>query len=228
VNLTDHRARGARELQVELVAQGPTRALEMMRQAAVVPERAPVLPHLHMPAHHELREENVIARRLHGTLAAAAQAAPSGFDDLLLQPGVGPRTVAALAMVAEVIHGAPSRFSDPARFSLAHGGKDGHPYPVPLAVYDRTLEVYRRAIEAAKLGQDDKLAALRNLAREAQRLEQSARGPALNEHIARERAQSARFGGRTVMDTPRTARAPRPLAQLELPHVTRPRHERRS
>ena len=64
---------------------------------------------------------------------------PADFADLLLTPGVGRRTVEALAMVAEVVHGAPYRFQDPARFSLAHGGKDRHPYPVPLKVYDEIL-----------------------------------------------------------------------------------------
>jgi uncharacterized protein len=112
---------------------------------------------------------------------------------------VGARTVAALAMVAEVIHGAPCRFSDPARFALAHGGKDGHPYPVPLEVYDRTIAVYRRAIEQARLGQDDKLAALRHLAQEGERLERAARGPSLSEHVASERALSPSYGGMSVM-----------------------------
>src|SRR6185503_17372794 len=98
-------------------------------------------------------------RRLHGTLAAACDRAPADFAELLLVPGVGARTVAALAAVAEVIHGAPYRFSDPARFSLAHGGKDGHPFPVPLKVYDETIRVLRSAVGKARLGQDEQLAA---------------------------------------------------------------------
>ena len=87
------------------------------------------------------RSSDVIGRRLHGTLAAAADRGPTDFADLLLTPGVGPRTVRALAMVAEIVHGTPYRFSDPARFSFAHGGKDGHPFPVPLRVYDETIRV---------------------------------------------------------------------------------------
>ena len=78
-------------------------------------------------------------------------------------PGVGARTVRALAMVAEVMHGAPCRFSDPARFSLAHGGKDGHPFPVPLKVYDETIRVVKSAVQRAKLGRDEELAALQRL-----------------------------------------------------------------
>jgi hypothetical protein len=97
----------------------------------------------------------VIVRRLHGNLAAAADRGPAGFPELLLTPGVGARTVRALAMVAEVVHGAPYRFTDPARFSLAHGGKDRHPYPVPLKVYDETIRVLKSAVQKAKLGREE-------------------------------------------------------------------------
>src|SRR6202008_720565 len=106
-----------------------------------------------------------IGRRLYGNLAAAADRGPTDFADLLLTPGVGPRTVRALAMVAEIVHGAPYRFSDPARFSFAHGGKDGHPFPVPLNTYDETLGVLRRALDAAKLGHTEKLEGFRRLDR---------------------------------------------------------------
>jgi len=102
-------------------------------EGRAIPARPqPMLPHLIMPARHDVRAEDVVARRLQGNLAAAAECGPADFAELLLVPGVGARTVRALAMVAEAVHGAPCRFSDPARFSLAHGGKDRHPYPVPL------------------------------------------------------------------------------------------------
>ena len=104
-----------------------------------------MLPHLIMPHHHDVRASDVVARRLHGNLAAAADRGPKDFPELLLTPGVGARTVRALAMVAEVIHGAPYRFTDPARFSFAHGGKDRHPFPVPLKVYDETISVLKAA-----------------------------------------------------------------------------------
>src|SRR5205085_5010498 len=104
---------------------------------------------LTMPAHHDVRAEDVVARRLHGNLAAAADRGPADFSELLLTPGVGARTVRALAMVAEVMHGAPCRFSDPARFSLAHGGKDGHPFPVPLKAFDETIRVLKSAVQNA-------------------------------------------------------------------------------
>jgi hypothetical protein len=100
-----------------------------------------------MPAHHDMRSSDVFTRRLHGTLAAAAELGPSNFSELLPTPGVGARTVRSLAMVAEIVYGSPYRFQDPARFSLAHGGKDRHPYPVPLKVYDETIRVLKSGMQ---------------------------------------------------------------------------------
>jgi hypothetical protein len=120
------------------------------------------------------------------------------YPDLLLTPGVGARTVQALAMVAEVVHGAPYRFSDPARFSLAHGGKDRHPYPVPLKVYDETLRVLKSAVQKAKLGREEELQALQRLDEQARRLEREARGPSVDAFIDEERRQSHAYGGRSV------------------------------
>ena len=124
-----------------------------------------------MPAHHDVRASDVLMPRLHASFTAAANRGPADFAELLLVPGVGARTVRALAMVAEVVHGAPCRFTDPARFSFAHGGKDRHPFPVPLAVYDETISVMKAAVQKAKLGQDDRLAALERLDNEARRVE---------------------------------------------------------
>jgi hypothetical protein len=107
---------------------------------------------MQLPGHHDVRRSDVFLRRLHATLASARANGPRDFPELLLQPGVGARTVETLAAVAEVLHGAPSRFTDPARFSLAHGGKDGHPFPVPLKVYDKTIATLKQAVSAAKLG----------------------------------------------------------------------------
>ncbi len=118
----------------------------------------------------------------------------------MLTPGVGARTVAALALVAEVIHGAPSRFTDPARFSLAHGGKDGHPFPVPIKVYDETLRVLKKAVTQARLGRQEKLDALQRLDAHARRLERTARGPGFEEHVENERALAPSLGGRIVFD----------------------------
>ena len=184
VNLTDRRAAASREATLEL-SREPERVLRE-------------LPRLRMPAHHEVRKSDVFLRRLHGTLAAARDAGPRDFPELLLQPGVGARTVEALAAVAEVLHGAPCRFSDPARFSLAHGGKDGHPFPVPLRVYDRTISVLKQAVSAARLGRTEKIDAIRRLDEQARRLEGTVAGPQLEEHIEVERALSPEYGGRDV------------------------------
>ncbi|MDB5539268.1 MAG: hypothetical protein JWQ89_995, partial [Devosia sp.] len=110
------------------------------------------------------------------------------------------RTVKALAMVAEVVHGTPYRFSDPARFSLAHGGKDGHPFPVPLKVYDETIRVLKSAVGKARLGRDEELDAIKRLDRQARQLEARATGPGFHEFIAEERRRAPEYGGRTVMD----------------------------
>ena len=195
VNLTDVRARRAREAQVELVSAGPDQVLGTLRKLREVEEPAPApaqlaLPHLTMPTSHGIRPDDVLLRRLHGTLAAAAERGPKDFAELLLTPGVGARTVEALASVAEVLHGAPYRFSDPARFSFAHGGKDRYPYPVRLDVYDSTLRVLRLAVDAAKLGNDEKLSAIRELDRQARLLEANATGPSFEELV--EPAQQAR------------------------------------
>jgi hypothetical protein len=207
LNLADTRAAASRAASLELLDQGPDRVITVLKQFRepttvegdlFAPPAEPALPHLAMPAHHEVRASDVMLRRLHGTLAAAAERAPVDFADLLLTPGVGGRTVASLAFVAEVIHGAPNRFSDPARFSLAHGGKDGHPFPVPLKVYDETLRVLKTAIAQAKLGRTETLDALRRLDREARALELVATGPSYEALVRAERARSADWGGRTV------------------------------
>lgn len=212
VNLADARAERNRRAGLELVHAGPDRTVAVLKRMqkrsnaalSLFPEIEPVamegapLPHLEMPAHHHVAASDVVLKRLQGTLAAAADCGPADFAELLLTPGVGARTIAALAFVAEVLHGAPSRFSDPARFSLAHGGKDGHPFPVPLRVYDETIRVLKDAVARARLGQDERLAAIKRLDAQARALERAASGPTFDEFIAGERAQSDACGGRTV------------------------------
>ena len=199
VNLTDRRAEPSRAAQLELLSEmGPDR---IVSELAVIEGKQPaqaVLPHLVMPAHHDVRSSDVFSRRLHGTLAAAAERGPVDFPELLLTPGVGLRTVRSLAMVAEVVHGAPYRFTDPARFSLAHGGKDRQPYPVPIKVYDETIRVLRSAVQQAKLGRDEEMQALKRLDQQSRRLERSAQGPSLEVFIAGERAASPDLDGRSV------------------------------
>jgi uncharacterized protein len=212
VNLADRRAAASRSAQLALVADGPDRILGVVeklgfatarRTAAPVAQPAQcVLPHLVLPDRHEVTRDDVVLRRLHGALRAASERGPADFDELLLTPGVGARTLLALAMTSEVIHGAPYRFSDPARFSLAHGGKDGAPYPVPLRVYDETLRVLSNAVDRAKLGQSDKLFAIARLDEQARALEQHASGPSFDAFVAEERQNSAAYGGRSVSRVP--------------------------
>lgn len=205
VNLADRRADRSRAGQLDLLASlGPDRivrevaALEAEPTAAAENHTQPMLPHLIMPAHHDVRETDVNMRRLHGNLAAAADRGPVDFEALLLTPGVGARTVKALAMVAEVVHGAPYRFSDPARFSLAHGGKDRHPFPVPLKVYDETINVMKSAVRKGRLGRDEELQALKRLDDQSRVLERYVTGPDLKEIVAGEFDKSSLFGGRSV------------------------------
>jgi len=202
INLTDRRAKASRERQLELLGTigpgGITRELGALSAPHTAPSPQGTLPFLVMPAHHDVRPADVHLRRLHGALAAAAERGPADFPDLLLTPGVGVRTVRALALVAEVVHGAPCRFSDPARFSLAHGGKDRHPFPVPTKVYDETIRVLKSAVTKAKLGQDEQFSALERLDRESRRLECVADGPPLKQMIAEEFERSHDYGGRSV------------------------------
>ncbi|HEX4276964.1 MAG TPA: DUF763 domain-containing protein [Bryobacteraceae bacterium] len=199
VNLTDKRAETSRTAQLELLTDfGPDRIVaELSVISGNVPAQA-TLPHLLMPAHHDVRSSDVFTRRLHGTLAAAAERGPVDFPELLLTPGVGARAVRSLAMVAEVVHGAPYRFWDPARFSLAHGGKDRHPYPVPIKVYDETIKVMKSAVRKAKLGREEEMQALQRLDRQARRLEAEADGPSFQSFVAAERAVSPALDGRSV------------------------------
>ena len=201
VNLTDRRAEASRHGQIDLLSSmGPDGvARELLKlesgSRAAAPAQ-PLLPHLIMPAHHDVRASDVIARRLRGTLAAAADRGPAEFSDPLLTPGVGARTVQALAMVAEVVHGAPYRFSDPARFSLAHGGKDRHPFPVPLKVYDETIRVLKSAVCKARLGRP---------------FEHRVGGPTVESLVAQERQSSHLYGGRSVFGWEQPARARNPV-----------------
>lgn len=202
VNLTDHRAEASRQGQLDLLHDlGPDGILRefaaLHPNTASAPEQ-PLLPHLVMPAHHDVRESDVIMRRLHGNMAAAAERGPADFSELLLVPGVGARTVRALALVAEVVHGAPCRFSDPGRFSLAHGGKDRHPFPVPLKVYDETIGVLKSAVHKARLGREEEIGALKRLDDQSRQVERYVTGPSLKEIVAGEFDQSHLLGGRSV------------------------------
>jgi uncharacterized protein len=202
VNLTDPRAEPARQAQLTLVREGPDRVLREITRLTPASPASPASPVLELPFHHDVRKEDVVQRRLRGAIAAAHERAPTDFADLLLTPGVGPRTVLSLAMVADVVHGAPSRFTDPARYSLAHGGKDGHPYPVPRKVYDETIRVMKDAVARARLGNEDRLCAIRRLDAEARRLEATAPAVDFDAFVAEEWRRSPERDGATARPMP--------------------------
>ena len=168
-----------------------------------------------MPHHHEVRAKDVQLKRLGAVLALAYEQPPDDFESLLLLEGVGPRTLQSLTLVSEVIHGTPSRFTDPARFSFAHGGKDGHPFPVPTRVYDETIGILKGAVYKAKIGQQDKSEAIRKLSDFAANLEKDFEpNNQFDEWVQHERDTSYLYGGRTVMGK---AKAPvKKDAQLKL------------
>jgi hypothetical protein len=174
----------------------------------------PHLPHLDLPEHHDIRASDVDARRLYGNLAAAADRGPTDFADLLLTPGVGARTVRALAMVAEVVHGASYRFTDPARFSFAHGGKDRHPFPVPLRVYDETIRVLKSAVSKARLGRAEELGVLKRLDEQVRLLEHHVSGPHVEDLISEERERSHSYRGRSVFGCAQPSAAPQLLCPI--------------
>jgi hypothetical protein len=188
MNLVDVQAKPAQSAMMEIVREEPGSVLEEFRRLA-------------MPRHHDVRSEDVDTKRLAAVLAMAYQRELRDFASVLLLENLGPRTLQSLALIAEVIHGAPSRFSDPARFSFAHGGKDGHPFPVPLTTYDESIGVLRRGLESARLNDPERSDGLRRLDRFVNAIEERHRADVeLGTVIAHERSISPLLGGRTVAD----------------------------
>jgi hypothetical protein len=188
MNLVDVQAGPAQAALLDIAREHPERTLNFAR-------------HLRLPVHHEVRAENVDLKRLGAVLAVAYERDLHDFAELLLLEKLGPRTLQSLALVAEVVHGAPSRFNDPARFSFAHGGKDRHPFPVPLRTYDESLNFLRTSLDAAKLGNSEKLDGFRRLDRFVRAVETSAQPEAnFDKVIAHENAISPSLDGRSVFD----------------------------
>src|SRR5262245_61381245 len=208
MNLVDREARPAQEALLAITRDDPSRTLADIRAAYAHSASA---PRLVMPAHHDVRATDVNEKRLGAVLALAHERDLRDFASFLLLEQLGPRTLQSLALVAEVVHGAPTRFEDPARFAFAHGGKDGHPFPVPLKVYDESIAVLRRALDSAKLGHTDKLGGFKRLDAFTRAIE-TQRGPEadVSATIAHERAISATHGGRTVFDDQPSRSALRP------------------
>jgi hypothetical protein len=194
-NLVDRRAQPARDAMLTVAHTDPARTLAEARK-------------LVMPGHHDVRRQDVDLKRLGAVLAVAHERDLHDFAELLLLENLGPRTLQSLALVAEVVHGAATQFSDPARFSFAHGGKDGHPFPVPLAIYDESIAVLRRGLDAARLGDRDKLDGMARLERYVGAVRARCTPVGIfDATLRREQHISASIGGRTVFDGPHPSRA---------------------
>ena len=187
-NLVDAAASPAQTAMLSITRERPDKVLTDVRTLVA-------------PRHHDVRAADVDLRRLGAVLAIAHERDLRDFASLLLVESLGPRTLQSLALVAEVVHGTPTRFADPARFSFAHGGKDGHPFPVPLTIYDETLSVLRRSLDAAKLGHSDKLDGMKRLDRFTRAVERVYAPEAnFDAIVIHERTISRDLGGRTVAD----------------------------
>jgi hypothetical protein len=187
LNMTASEAAGSRKSIMDITREHPNRMITEIQKS------------LTMPSHHEVHAEDVDMKRLGSMLWLTHDQPPSDFEELLLLKGLGPRTLQSLALVSEVIHGTPSRFSDPARFSFAHGGKDGHPFPVPIKVYDETIQTLQHAVEKAKIGENDKKEAIRKLSELARNAEENfIPENNFDALIEKETNDSWKYGGRTV------------------------------
>jgi len=200
-NLVDERAKPAQGALLAVANDNPQRTLtEVMK--------------MRMPIHHDVRAKDVDLKRLGAVLAVSHDQKLRDFASLLLMENVGPRTLQTLAMIAEVIHGTPTRFADPARFSFALGGKDRHPFPVPLKTYDESIGVLRRSLDAAKLGDTDKIDGMKRLERFVQAVEKEYAPEAyFDAVVGHEHAISKSLDGRSVYDD---GPKPRRKAQLSL------------
>jgi hypothetical protein len=204
MNLVDAQAAPAQQAMIAIAHERPDVTLNQVRR-------------LSMPAHHEVRAEDVDLHRLGAVLAVAYERPLHDFAELLLVENLGPRTLQTLALVAEVVHGTPSRFSDPARFSFALGGKDGHPFPVPLKTYDESIAVLRRSLDAAKIDGSEKKQGFARLDRFVRTVEERVQPEAdFDKAIAHERAISPSLGGRTVFDDRRRRTPARHGEQMTL------------
>lgn len=196
LNLTAKDAEATRGRILDFSKLNPDKAIQEVKSAITsLSEQRSIV----MPAHHEVRAEDVNLKRLGGVLATAYASDPKDFESLLLTPGLGPRTIQSLTLVSEVIYGTPSRFTDPARFSFAHGGKDGHPFPVPIKIFDESIRVLHESIEKSRMGYKDKSECIKRLHTTALEIEKHCSPMAdFDKTIERERAMSKDLDGRTV------------------------------
>lgn len=195
LNLTHQQAGDTQDGILDIVGQHPTKMVQEIRK-------------IRMPARHDVKAKDVDLRRLGSIIALANEREMLDFEDLLLLEGLGPRTLQSLTLVSEVIHGTRSRFEDPARYSFAHGGKDGKPFPVPLKVYDETIATLRTAVDKAKIGHSDRQRAIKSLHTTAKRIEENfVPNDNFDQLVEKEWQDSRKYGGRTVMDDQREGKS---------------------
>ena len=186
LNLVDKQAKPTQSAILDIAKENPERMLEKIK-------------HLTMPTYKDIKAKDVDLKRLGSILWLAQETETQNFEDLLLIKGLGPRTLQSLALVSEVIHGTPSRFTDPARFAFAHGSKGGRPFPVPTKVYDETIETLRNSVEKAKIGDSDKLTAIKKLTLMAQQSEENfTPNNNFEALLQKEKDDSWKYGGRTI------------------------------
>lgn len=186
LNMVDKRAKPSQNAMLSIAQEHPEKMIAEIR-------------HLSMPSYTDIKAKDVDIKRLGSILWLAHETQTQNFEDLLLLKGLGPRTLQSLALVSEVIHGTASRFTDPARFAFAHGGKGGRPFPVPTKVYDETIETLKVAVEKAKLGDADKQTAIKKLTEMAQKAESDfIPNENLETLIQNENAEAWKHGGRTI------------------------------
>ncbi|HEY9486796.1 MAG TPA: DUF763 domain-containing protein [Chryseosolibacter sp.] len=196
LNLAAKEADGTRKTIIQLTEEPPEKMMAEIRKIV-------------MPRHHEVRVSDVNMKRLGAALTLAHEQSTTNFESLLLLEGVGPRTIQSLTLVSEVIYGSPARFNDPARFSFAHGGKDGHPFPVPLKVYDETIRVLKSAVEKSKIGNSDKQKAIQQLSSMAWKIEENfTPSPFFEQVLQKEKDESHLHGGMTVFGKTRPPKKP--------------------
>lgn len=186
LNLVAKAAKPSRNAMMAMTTESPDKMIAEARR-------------LIMPDHHEVKAKDVDLKRLGAMLWLTHEKRPADFEELLLLEGMGPRTLQSMALVSEVIYGTSSRFTDPARFSFAHGGKDGHPFPVPVKVYDETIKVLTKAVQQAKVGQSDRLHAIQQISALSRKAEQDfIANDNFEVLIEKERRDSWKYGGKTV------------------------------
>lgn len=155
LNLVAVESRETRSAVASLARENP-RAL--IRDLRLLQERF-----LRLPPRHRLLLRDLNPASLERVLLKSYEKQPGDFKELLSTPGVGAKAIRALSLLAEIVYGAAPSYRDPARYAFAHGGKDGHPFPVDRKVYDESIAFLESALQQAKLGRTEKMAAFRRL-----------------------------------------------------------------